>query len=140
MTTSTLLKSWTAEQWDLRYEPGKWSLKEVFIHIMDTERIFAYRALRFARHDQTPLPGFEQDDYIPYLEVSNRSGHSIIEEYESTRRATLSMFKNFSADMMLYNGTASGNSLTPLAIGFIIAGHEIHHLDIVKERYLKGEI
>ncbi|MCB0686589.1 MAG: DinB family protein [Saprospiraceae bacterium] len=137
--TPKMLYSWNDDQWNNRYEINKWNLKEVILHIVDTERIFAYRALRIARHDSTPLPGFEQDDYIPYLEIDHRSPSSIIEEYLDTRRATLSMFKNFSDDMMLYAGTAGGNVLTPLSIGFIIAGHEIHHLKIIRERYL-GEV
>jgi hypothetical protein len=108
----------------------------VILHIIDTERIFAYRALRFSRNDQTPLAGFEQDEYIPFLDIQHRSPHSLIEEYKDNRKATITMFKYFSDEMMLRQGYAAGNPLTPLAIGFIIAGHEIHHLEIVKERYL----
>jgi len=136
IATPTMLNKWSQDEWNFRYEVGKWSLKEVILHIIDTERIFAYRALRFARHDQTPLQGFEQDDYIPYLEADNRSARSIVEEYKTTRTATISMFKSFSDEMMLYNGIAGGNNLNALAVGFIIAGHEIHHIDIINEHYL----
>lgn len=138
IATPTLLKKRTQDEWNFRYETEKWSLKEVLLHIIDTERIFAYRALRFARHDQTPLQGFEQDDYIPFLNAADRSAHSIIEEYEATRNATICMFKHFSDDTMLFNGSAGGNNLNALMVGFIIAGHEIHHIDIVKQRYLRG--
>lgn len=135
-STLSLLEGCKQDQWNYRYAPEKWTLKEVVLHIIDAERIFAYRAMRIARHDQTPLPGFEQDTYIPFLQAAQRSSHSILEEYNDTRRATISMFKNFPDDSMLFTGTAADNPLTPLSIGFIIAGHEIHHLEIIKSRYL----
>jgi hypothetical protein len=131
-----LLLSWSEEQWNLRYAVDKWSVKEVILHIIDTERIFAYRALRISRNDQTPLAGFEQDDYIPFLDIQHRSPRSLVEEYCDTRKATITKFKNFSDEMLLRQGSAAGNPLTPLTIGFIIAGHEIHHLEIVRTRYL----
>lgn len=134
--TPQLLLSWSQEQWDFSYAADKWSLKEVILHIIDTERIFAYRALRFSRNDKTPLAGFEQNDYIPFSDIQHRSPESLIEEYRDTRRSTITMFKYFSDEMLLRQGYAAGNPMTPLAIGFIIAGHEIHHLEIVKERYL----
>ncbi|MBK8505526.1 MAG: DinB family protein [Saprospiraceae bacterium] len=134
--TPQLMLSWSEDQWNLRYAIDKWSLKEVILHIIDTERIFAYRALRFSRNDQTPLAGFEQDEYIPFLDIQHRNPHSLIEEYKDTRKATITMFKYFSDEMMLRQGHAAGNPLTPLTIGFIIAGHEIHHLEIIQERYL----
>jgi len=134
--TSAIMEGWSIDQWNFRYSAHKWTLKEVMIHIIDFERIFAYRALRIARHDQTPIAGFEQDDYIPYLYAEQRSPESIIEEYEATRKSSLALFKNFSNDVLLYTGTAAGNPLSVLSIGFIIAGHEIHHLEIIKERYL----
>lgn len=135
-STIEMMKGWNPDQWNHRYATEKWSLKEVLLHIIDTERIFSYRALRIARHDQTPLAGFEQDDYIAYLHADQRSPSSIIEEYEATRKSTLALFKNFSDEVFLYTGVAGGNPLSVLSIGFIIAGHEIHHLRIVNERYL----
>jgi hypothetical protein len=136
--TPDFLQAMNKQQWDYRYAPGKWSIKELVMHIIDFERIFDYRALRIARNDKTPLSGYEQDDYIPYLDTENRTPASIIEEYKDIRKATISMFKNFNADMLLRTGTASGNALTPLMIGFIIAGHETHHMQILTERYLKS--
>lgn len=131
----TILQTLSDAQWNHSYAEGKWTVKEVLIHIMDTERIFAYRALRVARNDTTPLQGFEQDDYIPHSEATNRSSASIIEEYELLRRSTLVMFKNMSTTMLDRVGTASGGPCTPLALGFMIAGHEIHHWEILSERY-----
>lgn len=134
--TVTLLNSLDAAKWNYRYAADKWSIKEVMLHILDTERIMAYRALRIARNDKTPMPGFEQDDYIPFTDVGNRSPQSIIEEYTAVRKATISMFQYFNDEMLGRVGTASGNPFTPRALGYIIAGHELHHLQIVKERYL----
>ena len=123
-------------RWDYRYAPGKWTLKEVMLHVIDTERIFAYRALRCARNDSTSLPGFEQDDYVPFSGAENRSPSSIIEEYSAVREATLQLFRHFDEDMLSRYGTASDSPVTPRAIGFILAGHEIHHLNVIRERYL----
>ena len=134
--TVAFLSALDTAQWNYRYAPGKWSIKEVMLHVLDTERIMAYRALRIARNDKTPLPGFEQDDYIPYADAENRSPQSIIEEYKALRRSTIEMFRHFNDEMLGRLGTASGNPFTPRALGFVIAGHEIHHLNIVKERYL----
>ena len=131
-----MFRAWSQTQWNSRYAPDKWSLKEVILHIIGTERIFAYRALRIARHDLTPLPGFSQDDYIPYLYADQRSNTSVIEEYNDTRKATISLFRNLPDEAMLFTGTAADFPLTPLSIGFIIAGHEIHHLEIIREKYL----
>ena len=134
--TIAFLNSLAAAKWNYRYAAGKWSIKEVMMHILDTERIMAYRALRIARNDKTPMPGFEQDDYIPFTDAENRSPKSIIEEYTAVRKASIAMFKNFNDEMLSRVGTASGNPFTPRALGYIIAGHELHHLQIVRERYL----
>lgn len=131
-------QSLSAAQWDYAYAPGKWNLKEVLMHVMDTERIFAYRALRISRADKQPLQGFEQDDYVPYYEVASRTGESLVEEYKATRQATLAMFQHFSDQQLSRMGTASGNTISVRALGFMIAGHEIHHLQLLEERYLNG--
>ena len=136
LETIKFLKNLSEPQWNHRYDEGKWSIKEVFLHIIDTERIFAYRALRVGRNDKTPLPGFEQDDYIPYNYADSRSGESIVEEYRAVRDATITLFKNMNDEAMSFVGTASDNAITPRAAMFIIAGHEIHHMNIVNERYL----
>ncbi len=134
--TIAFLNSLDAEKWNYRYADGKWSIKEVMLHVIDTERIMAYRALRFARNDKTPLAGFDQDEYIPYVDAENRSAASIIEEYEAVRKASIQMFSYFNDEMLSSVGTASGNPFTTRALGFVIAGHEAHHLRIVRERYL----
>ena len=123
-------------EFDFRYAPGKWSIKEVIIHILDTERIFNYRALRFARKDTTPLPGFEQDDYINSTDWINYSIKSIIEEYELVRKHTIVLFNNMTKEMLIQSGISSGMKLSVRAIPFIIAGHERHHLNVIKSKYL----
>jgi len=129
------LQTLSAEQWNHKYAPDKWTIKEVLIHILDTERIFAYRALRISRNDKTPLQGFEQNDYVPFYEANDRSIDSLLEEYELLRRSTISLFKNMSNEMLDRLGTASGGPCSVLALGFMIAGHEIHHWEILKDRY-----
>ena len=132
-----LYKALTEEQWDHRYAAGKWSLREVLVHVMDTERIFAYRALRISRNDMTPLQGFEQDDYVPYYSSGTRSSDSLIKEYEAVRAATLSMFENFDRDHLARVGVASGHKVSTRALGYMIAGHEIHHHGINRTKYLR---
>ena len=134
--TTSFLKNLSETQWDYRYAPNKWNIKEIFIHLIDAERIFAYRALRIARNDSTPLLGFEQDDYVPFSGAKYRTPASIVEEYQSVRKASLSLFQSFSDDMWTRIGTASNHPISVLALAYIMAGHEIHHLNIIKERYL----
>ena len=124
------------EQLALRYAPGKWSIKETLVHIIDDERIYAYRALRIGRGDTTPLPGFEQDDYVPYSKADHRSLNSILKEYTTVRKATLSLFRNFAEQDLLRKGMANGNTVSVRALLYHIAGHELHHLHIIKDKYL----
>ena len=124
------------EKWLFRYAENKWTLKEMFLHIIDTARIMAYRALRIARNDLTPLPGFEENDYVPVSNANERSVESLIKEYKLQRESTLSLFENFPQDSLGNIGNASNNSISVRALGYIIAGHEIHHTNILKERYL----
>jgi uncharacterized damage-inducible protein DinB len=119
-----------------KYAPGKWTIREILLHIIDSERIFSYRALRIGRGDTTPLPGFEQDDYTSYSRANERSVASILEEYRTVRKATLSLFKTFSEEDLLRKGTANGNLVSVRALLYHLAGHELHHLQIIKERYL----
>lgn len=135
-STPVFLSTLTSSQWEHRYAPDKWNIKEVMVHVIDSERIFAYRALRIARGDKTPLPGFEQNDYVPLSKASDRSPESIMREYRAVRNATLEMFRYFDEDMLNRMGTASNTAVSVLALGFIIAGHEQHHLHILHERYL----
>ncbi|MGB0931002.1 MAG: DinB family protein [Chitinophagales bacterium] len=125
-----------SEKWDYRYAEDKWTIKEVVMHIIDTERIMAYRALRIARNDKTSLPGFEQDDYIANSKTHKRSPESLLAEYMAVRSATLSLFIHFDEEMFKRMGTASGYPISVRALAYIIAGHETHHLAIVQERYL----
>ena len=133
-----LMESWPLEMWDFRYAPDKWTVKELMLHVIDAERVFIYRALRIARNDQTPMPGFDQDDYIPFSGAEKRTPQSIIEEYDAVREASLQLFLHFSPEMWGRVGTASGNQATPRALAYIIAGHELHHLNILKERYFQS--
>ena len=134
--TLAFLQDIPADKWDYAYAPGKWTIKEAILHIIDTERIMAYRALRIARNDKTALPGFEQDDYVPYSNANERSPESLLEEWKAVRAATVQQFKYYTPDMWKRTGTASGHQATPLAFAYIIAGHELHHLWIIRDRYL----
>lgn len=124
------------EKWIYSYADGKWTIKEVVQHLLDTERVFAYRALCFSRKDDVELPGFDQDDYLRNSNANSRTKESLIEEYLSIRDASISLFKSFSEEMLLQIGIASNNPLSVRAAGYIIAGHEIHHCNVIKERYL----
>jgi hypothetical protein len=121
---------------DARYAPGKWSVKEVVGHVSDTERIMAYRALRIARGDTTPLPGFEQDDYVKTAHAGRRPLAALASELESVRNATLSLFRSLDDDALLRRGLANKVEVTPRALAYIIAGHERHHLEILRTRYV----
>lgn len=125
-----------AEKHHHRYDAGKWSLKEVLQHIIDTERIFAYRVLRIARLDKTPLAGFEQDDYIAPSNADGRSWASLIEEFALVRNSSIALIQSLSEANMAHIGEASSFPLSARAVAFMIVGHEIWHREIVKERYL----
>jgi len=119
-----------------RYAPGKWSVREVLGHIIDTERVFTYRALRFSRGDATPLPGFEQDDYVENGGFGDRAVPDLVKEFQAVREASLALFAGMSEEMLGRRGIASGAELTVRAIPWIMAGHERHHVRILEERYL----
>ena len=131
-----LLQGISADKLDYRYQEGKWSIKEVLIHQMDVERIFTCRALRFSRNDRTSLPGFDEDQYVPEANAAERSLDSLIDEYTALRRSTIQFFKNISPEMSLRTGIANGKEISVRALGFIIPGHELHHMQVIKERYL----
>lgn len=124
------------DKFDYRYEEGKWTIKDILQHIIDAERIFAYRALRFARNDKTELPGFEENDYAVEANGSKRSIQDLLTELAVVRQATLSLFKSFSTEEMLRKGIASNNTMSVRALGFAIIGHQNHHQRIFEERYL----
>ncbi|HTH57332.1 MAG TPA: DinB family protein [Cyclobacteriaceae bacterium] len=121
---------------DFAYGPGKWTIREMLCHMMDAERIFCYRALRFARNDKTPLPGFEENDYATQANATGRSLQTIASEMAHIRSSTIDLFESFTPEMLNRKGTASGKELSVIALGFIIPGHETHHRKILVERYL----
>ena len=133
-----LLQPLTDGQGDFRYAPGKWSIKESLGHVNDAERVFAYRILRIARGDQTPLPGFEQDDYVKIANASARKLSDLLEEFTAIRRATIALIRSLDDPSWFRRGTASGEEVSVLAIAFIIAGHALHHRAIFEEKYLPG--
>ena len=118
-----------------RYAPGKWTVKEVLGHITDAERIFTYRALRIGRGDQTPLPSFEQDDFVKNGEFGKRTLSGLVEEFAAVRGASLALFRSFQEEAWPRRGVASQKEVTVRALAFITAGHQIHHRTILEERY-----
>lgn len=134
--TVTLVRDIPEAKGTHRYADGKWSIKELLCHLMDTERILAYRALRFARNDKTPLSGFEENDYAPQANAHNRSINQMAEEMERLRHSTYDLFLNFSPEMLERKGLANNLELSVINLGYIISGHESHHRKILKERYL----
>lgn len=117
------------------YAPGKWTLKEMLLHIIDTERIFCFRALCFARGEQQNIPGFEEDDYVAQSEAGNRSWQSLCEEWQSVRKATVTLLNSFSEKQLQQRGRANEKEVTVLALGYMILGHVYHHVQVAKERY-----
>jgi hypothetical protein len=120
---------------DKIYAPGKWTVKDILQHIIDNERIMAYRALRFSRNDKTALPGYEEAELAANTVASKRSVTDLMEEFNLLRQTTRLLFKNMSDEMILNPGTASNIKISALALGFVIIGHPIHHMNIIRERY-----
>ena len=129
------LTSIPAEKADYRYADGKWSVKELLQHIIDTERIMAYRALAFARNEQKSLPGFDENAYASAAEVSGRNMEEMAQEFLELKKSNISLFKSFTREALLRTGTMSGGPASVRALAFIIAGHQRHHLNILTERY-----
>lgn len=132
-----LMAGLTDSQWAFSYGPGKWTLKESIVHLMDTERVFAYRALRISRDDKTALAGFDQDAFVPHSGANVRPSADIINEYKATRLATIALFESFTSEQLDRVGTASNAHVSTLALAFLIAGHELHHINLINDRYLK---
>jgi hypothetical protein len=133
--TMLLLSCRDEEDGDFRYAPEKWSAKEVLGHVCDTERVFAYRALRIARADATPLEGFEQDDYVRNGPFANRPMSDLVEDFIAVRRATLSLLRDLDEAAWMRRGIANKNEVTVRALAYTIAGHELHHRRILEEKY-----
>ena len=134
--TLAILSALREQQGDYRYAPGKWSIKEMLGHVIDAERVFAYRALRFARNDQTPLASFEQDGYVRAGGFDACRLADLIEEFDCVRRSSVMLFGKLSVDAWMRGGVASDNPITVRALAYIIAGHELHHRRILQEKYL----
>lgn len=121
---------------DRTYAPDKWTTKDILQHVCDTERIMSYRALRFARNDQTELKGFEQDLYAANAKARLRSFNDLITELKTVRQCTILLYNHFDEEMLLQKGICNNIEMNALAIGFMIIGHQIHHFRIIQERYL----
>lgn len=121
---------------DHRYADGKWTVKEVVQHMIDAERVFAYRALRFARNDATELPGFEENDWAPESRAGRRSLADLVDEYERLSTSTLDLFRGFDPAVQQRHGTANKQRMSVRAAGWVIAGHALHHVRVLRERYL----
>lgn len=131
-----LFSSITEEQASYRYAPGKWTLKEVIGHISDNERVMSYRLLRIARGDKTPLPGYNQDDFMNEASFQLWTLSQVIEDYESVRRSTLTLLRGLSDEAWSKTGIANDSAISARALAYINAGHELHHLSIIQEKYL----
>jgi hypothetical protein len=136
LSTQHFLATIPADKESFVYAPGKWRLKEVVGHICDAERILSYRALRISRNDKTPLAGFEENLYTPNSNYQSRSLRNIAEEFATVRQASISLFSNMSDEMFDRRGFANDSDVSVRAICFFIAGHERHHLQVIKDRYL----
>jgi DNA-dependent RNA polymerase auxiliary subunit epsilon len=134
--TIIFLESISEEKLEYRYEVGKWTIKEIIQHLIDTERVFAYRALCIARNYKSFFPGYDQDEYVVSSEANARSMSSLMIEYKAVRLASIALFESFSNEMLKQIGVASNSNLSPRAVAFITIGHENHHCDIMRERYL----
>ena len=121
---------------DYAYAEGKWTIKELVQHVIDTERVFCYRALSFARMDSTPLPGFDENSWAAHAKASDRSWKELLEEFQLVRAATIAMFDSFDDDQLLKTGISNNHESNVIGLGFVSAGHVMHHCNILKERYL----
>ena len=136
--TLTLLRALPEDRAGYAYAPGKWSIKEVVGHLMDTERIFAYRALCISRSDSTPLPGFEQNDYVANGNFNGRTLTSLIDELAAVRQSNVQLFTHLTEEQWRRRGTANGAEISARALAYNIAGHELHHAEILRSVYLVG--
>jgi hypothetical protein len=131
----SVLESINKEKWDHAYQPGKWTVKEMVQHLIDTERIFSYRALRIARMDPTPLPGFDENLFALNAKANRRQPSELKEEYLYVRRSALLLFQSFDDEQQNAVGMSNEQPISVEAIGYIIPGHALHHVSILKERY-----
>ena len=134
----SLLRTIPSDKANFRYAPDKWSVKELLGHLIDSERIFSYRALSFARNDQTPLPGYEQNDYVRDADFDSRNLADMAEEFATVRRATIQLFRPLNETEWLRHGKANENDVSVRALAYIIAGHDLHHMEVLRSRYLQS--
>lgn len=134
-TTHDFLTSIAEEKGNYRYADGKWNVKQVIIHITDTERVFAYRALSIARDNSVLLPGFDENTWADNSAAEKRTLTDVVEEFLAVRQSTIHLLKSFDDEMLLRKGIANNNPASVIALAFVIAGHELHHLNVLKERY-----
>ena len=124
------------DKFDYRYAEGKWTIKDIIQHLIDCERIFGYRALRFSRNDKTALPGFEENDYVDNTNANERSIQELLTEFSAVRHSTLLFYKSLSEEQLKRIGTASTHQISARALGYVIIGHQKHHQNVFEERYL----
>ena len=129
-------KAIPANKIDYAYAPGKWTIKESLQHVIDAERVFSYRALRFARKDPTPLPGFDENLFTANSKASGRSWDDLLAEFTSVRSASEWLFRSFDADQLESGGVSNNNSIYVLGLGYVVVGHSLHHVRLFRERYL----
>lgn len=134
--TFSFLNNLSPEVWGYRYAPDKWTPKDILQHLSDTERVFSYRALNIARNKDSFLPGFDENLFANAAMANAKPIEKLMEEYKTVRNATISLFENLDSVQLKQIGTANSSPLSVRAAGFIVCGHEIHHINIIKERYL----
>ncbi len=133
---TNVLETVPEEKWNYRYAPDKWTIKELVLHVIDSERIFGYRALCIARGETTSLPGFDENTYAANSKAEHRTKESLLKELKAVQAATALLFRSFDEEQLQQSGIANGKPITVNAIGFIVVGHTLHHKNILKERYL----
>lgn len=131
-----LYQSFAQEKGNFAYADGKWTIKELLAHIIDCERIFCYRALRFARNDKTDLRGFDHDEYVRYVNVEKRSISNLLDEFVALRENSLHLFKSFDEEILTRNGTANNLTIDVKSLGYMVSGHCTHHLGVLREKYI----
>lgn len=119
-----------------RYAPDKWTIKDILQHIIDNERVMSYRAMRFARYDTTPLPGYDEDLFARHAHATNRPLDDLLKEYTAARKSSIALFKSFDREMIMREGVSFNKTISVLALGFVLVGHPIHHANVIRERYL----
>src|SRR5690554_5455573 len=124
------------EKHDYRYDTGKWTIKEIIQHLIDSERVYAYRALRFSRNDKTELPGFDENDFMVNCDANKRHLKDLLHEFLLVRHTTLELLRSLSEEALCHTGKANGSAMSVRAIGFMIIAHQEHHKNIFRERYL----